>query len=295
MDTTELYALYKPLLFSIAYRLLGSVTDAEDIVQETFLVWTEQSRAAAVTNVKPYLCRIVSNLCADRIRQQTRQREAYAGPWLPAPIVEDGSGPEDICLRKDTLNTAYLLLLQQLNEVERIVFVLREAFGFSYDEIADITGKSAANCRQIFRRARRGMPGDPEVQSPAPVRTERAHRIVEQFMQSFERGDISRVMELLTADAVLLTDGGGKVKAALKPIVTAERVVAFFQGTAGKLPPGVSARAATVNGLPGLVFSLGETVLYVFSLAFDGDRISRFYMIANPDKLKHLNTSGKGS
>jgi RNA polymerase sigma-70 factor (ECF subfamily) len=291
MDTAELYKTYKPLLFSIAYRLLGSVSDAEDIVQETFLAWAERKDGMPVVSIKSYLCRIVSNLCADRIRLQARQRETYIGPWLPDPLVEGSGGPEDICMRRDTVNTAYLLLLQQLSEVERIVFVLREAFGFGYDEIADMTGKSTANCRQIFRRAKRGMPRGPEEGAPAPAQTARVQHIARKFMQSFERGDISHVMELLAADVELIMDGGGKEKAALNPIRTPERVIAFFSGTAGKLPQGTSFRHATVNGLPGFVFSLGETVLYVLSIAFEGDRISRFFMTVNPDKLTHLNAA----
>ncbi|TQK62313.1 RNA polymerase sigma-70 factor (ECF subfamily) [Brevibacillus sp. AG162] len=289
MNIAEQYELYRPLLFSIAYRLLGSVSDAEDIVQETFVAWTERDGERSVTNTKSYLCRIASNLCADRIRKQTKQRETYIGPWLPDPLVEGRGGPEDICIRRDTISTAYLLLLLQLSEVERIIFVLREAFGFSYEEIADLTGKSVANCRQIFHRARRGMPRSTEEETPTSTQTVRAHQIVRQFMQSFESGDISRVMELLTADVALIMDGGGKVKAALNPILTTERVIAFFTGTASKLPEGMVYHHATVNGLPGFVFMIGETVHYVLSVELEGNRISRFYMTVNPDKLVHLN------
>lgn len=293
MNIAEQYETYRPLLFSIAYRLLGSVSDAEDVVQETFLVWTERGEERSITNTKSYLCRIVSNLCADRIRLQVKQRETYIGPWLPDPLVEGGDGPEDICIRRDTIHTAYLLLLQQLTEVERIVFVLREAFGFNYEEIADLTGKSVANCRQIFHRARRGMPRASEEETLNSTQAERMHHIIRQFMQSFESGDIPRVMELLTADVVLIMDSGGKVKAALNPILSSQRVLSFFAGTANRLPKGMTYRHATVNGLPGLIFSVGETVHYVISVAFEGDRISRFFMMVNPDKVSHLNTMGQ--
>jgi RNA polymerase sigma-70 factor (ECF subfamily) len=297
METEQLYEVYRPLLFSIAYRLLGSVTEAEDTVQETFLALSERSiregakDSAPVHNMKAYLCRIVTNICMDRMRKQSRQKETYVGPWLPEPLVDMDGGPEDTFVRKETIHTAYLLLLQQLSAVERTVFVLREAFGFGYDEIAEITGKSTANCRQIYRRAKRGMPAVTEADAQPAVRpeNERMRNILLEFASSLERGDITRVLQLLTRDAVLLTDGGGKVKAALNPIYSRERIAAFVAGTAAKLPPGMKISFRTVNGLPGIVYTLGGIIHYVVSLAFEGGRIASFYMVANPDKLVHLN------
>ncbi|WP_248927011.1 RNA polymerase sigma-70 factor [Paenibacillus hamazuiensis] len=296
MEVDQLYETYRPLLFSIAYRLLGSVTEAEDTVQETFLAWSERSgrdgaHAEAVRNEKAFLCRIVTNICNDRIRKLSRRRETYIGPWLPEPLIEDAGSPEDACIRKETVQTAYLLMLQQLSEAERTVFVLREAFGFSYDEIAEMMGKSAANCRQIYRRARRGMPANAKPDADPAVRpqSERALNILLEFAHSLERGDIARTLQLLTSDAVLLSDGGGKVKAALNPIHTPERIIAFVTGTAAKLPPEIRMSIRTVNGLPGFVYSLNGAAVYVVSLAIEGDRIAAIYMVSNPDKLIHLN------
>jgi RNA polymerase sigma-70 factor (ECF subfamily) len=295
METEQLYETYRPLLFSIAYRLLGSVTDAEDTVQETFMSWSERNvrdtaSSAPVHNEKAYLCRVVTNLCADRIRKQSRRRETYIGSWLPEPLIEDSGGPEDVCVRKETIHTAYLLLLQQLTAVERTVFVLREAFDFSYDEIAEITGKSTANCRQIFRRSKRGIPDlEPDAQPAAPADNEQLRSILLEFAQSLERGDIGRVLSLLKSDAVLLSDGGGKVKAAINPIHSSERIVAFIAGTAAKLPSNTEISFRIVNGLPGIVYKIDGIVQYAVSLAFEGGQITSIYMVSNPDKLIHLN------
>ncbi|QYR23579.1 RNA polymerase sigma factor SigJ [Paenibacillus sp. sptzw28] len=295
METGQLYETYRPLLFSIAYRLLGSVTDAEDTVQETFMVWSERiirdsAVVAPVHNEKAFLCRVITNLCADRIRKESRRRETYIGPWLPEPLIEDFGGPEDICVRKETIHTAYLLLLQQLSAIERTVFVLREAFDFSYDEIAEITGKSTANCRQIFRRSKRGIPAlEPDPQPAPQTDNEQLRSILLEFAQSLERGDIGRVLQLLKSDAVLLSDGGGKVKAALNPIHSSERIIAFVAGTAAKLPSNTEISFRIVNGLPGLVYKIGGIVHYAVSLAFKGGQITSIYMVSNPDKLVHLN------
>ncbi|WP_284645362.1 RNA polymerase sigma-70 factor [Paenibacillus silviterrae] len=296
MQIDQLYETYRPLLFSIAYRLLGSISDAEDTVQETFLAWSERTKQTAavqgepVTHIKAYLCRILTNHCADRIRKLRRQRESYVGPWLPEPLTN--AGPEDACIRKDTIHTAYLLLLQQLNAAERTVFVLREAFDFSYDEIAEITGKSTANCRQIYRRARQGMPAreEQDVKPPDMKDNERARSILLEFGQALERGNVPKVLQMLTQDAVLVSDGGGKVNAALKPILTPERIVAFIIGTVSKLPEGMQVKSDQVNGLPGLVYTLEDRVLYVVSFALEGERISGIYLVSNPDKLERLNS-----
>jgi len=291
LDASRLYETYRPLLFSVSYRLLASVTEAEDIVQETFLAWSERAGRGTdtgVTNVKAYLCRIAANLCADRIRSSARQRALYSGPWLPEPLIGDAGMPEDACVRKESVTTAYLLLLQQLSETERIVFVLREAFAFSYDEIAEVTGKTAANCRQIFARARRGMPRPAREDAPAMPDRAEAQQLLVRFAQSVERGDIAGVIRLLTGDAVLLSDGGGKVKAALNPIRTPERIAAFLAGVAGKMPPGTETALQTVNGLPGALFSADGVVWAVLSLDMKGGRISGVYIMMNPERLTHL-------
>lgn len=184
------------------------------------------------------------------------------------------------------MSTAYLLLLQQLSEVERIVFLLREAFHFEYDELAAIVGKSEANCRQIFRRARRSITYDP---STTVTAIESARSLVEQFVSALHQGDINRLLELLTAGAVIVTDGGGKVRSALQPIRTAENVIRFLLGVLAKATAAFTVKLTTVNGMPGVVILTDNTVTSVTSFHIEKDKIQYIYQVNNPDKLAHLN------
>ncbi len=284
-----MYNTYKPLLFSIAYRFLGSVTDAEDAVQESFLAWSERGGDHGVKSVKAYLCRILCHKCADRIRLKNRRKEVYVGPWLPEPLIGGGETPEDTCTLRESLRTAYLLLLEQLSATERTHFVLREAFGFGYSEISQITGKSPANCRQIVHRAKRVMPASisesARVESVAGIQT----RLAAEFAEAVEGGDIRRVVALLTDDAVLISDGGGKVTAALRPILDSQRIAHFLLGVWSRRPPGTAVSSRSVNGLPGYVFTVKGRVTHVLSCEFECNKISDLYLVANPDKLEHLN------
>lgn len=292
MRDEQVYSQYRPLLFSLAYRLLGSVVDAEDVVQETFLAWAERDDPEAVGSAKAYLLRIVSHKCTDWVRQQARRRERYVGPFLPEPFVEGTGLPEDVCLLRESLHTAYLLLLQQLGPVERTVFVLREAFGFSYAEIAEVAERSPAHCRQIYHRARGKMGAYSTARKAEPAEAADVAQLAEAFVQSVERGDMERVLELLTADAKLLTDGGGQVRAALAPIRTAEHVARFLVSITARFAPGLSVAMRQVNGLPGIVAAVGGSVTHVLSFAFEGGRIAGLYLVANPEKLTHLNRDG---
>ena len=272
--TEELYASYKTLMFTLAYRMLGSVMDAEDIVHEAFLS-LQGKEAEQIANLKAYLCKTVTNRCIDRLRSAQKQREVYVGSWLPEPIVADlpgeggfGSGrlegdPYLAFARQESLSTAYLLLLQQLSSVERAVFLLREVLQYDYDEIAEIVGKTSSNCRQIFHRAKRGIhPEDaPNATGPATDDAPAYERLVQQFTAALASGDIGKLLGALAPDAALISDGGGKVTASTRPILGAERIAAFFAGVRKKFPPDFSFKTALVGGQPGVVVYTGEVVI----------------------------------
>lgn len=257
-------------------------------MQEAFVAWAERGDREAVGSPRAFLLRVVSNKCADLMRRNAVRRERYVGPFLPEPFVEEAGLPEDVCVMRESLHTAYLLLLERLGATERTVFVLREAFGLSYAEIAGIVEKSPANCRQIYHRARMRLsprlgPGRTEAAEAAPLAAA--------FVRSVEQGDMAQVLELLAADATLITDGGGRVRAALAPVRSAEHVARFLVAIAERFVPGLSIELPTVNGLPGVVARDGGVVTHVLSFAFEGGRVAGLYLVANPEKLRYLNRS----
>ncbi|WP_090586130.1 MULTISPECIES: sigma-70 family RNA polymerase sigma factor [unclassified Paenibacillus] len=310
MSTEQLYEAYKPLLFALAYRMLGSVMDAEDMVQEAFLS-LNRGDAVRIRNMKSYLCKVVTNRCLDRLRSASRQREQYIGPWLPEPLIGEEQlhgDPEEGYLLKESVTTAYLLLLHQLSAVERAVFLLREVLQYEYDEIADMVGKSPTNCRQIFHRAKRSLgsrpaPAEPRAASasaaanepvnsgPAlPLRSDAlaAKRLVEQFVQALTAADVPRLLALLAEDAVLYSDGGGKINAAVRPILSAGRIAQFLLGLLGKVPEDFAVRPAIVNGVPGLISYGGHMPINTVSFHLKDGVIEGIYLVVNPDKLEHV-------
>lgn len=287
MEMDQVYQTYKPLLFSLAYRMLGSVMDAEDIVHEAFLVWGEASDKSKVSNLKAYLCKIVTNRCIDKLRSAAKQREVYIGPWLPEPIVEDGLDEPSISLeKKESLSTAYLLLLQQLTEVERAVFVLREVFQYDYEDIASIVGKTSTNCRQIFHRAKKGI-----MHKTDSVKSVEGHSmtLIEKFAQAVLDGNIGLVQTMLKKDAVFYSDGGGKVTAALRPIFGVDYIARFLLGVITKVPENAVYEFKIVNGTPGIIVMIDGRIDYVVSVEVNDGKIAELYMVCNPDKLSHLN------
>ncbi|SDW79009.1 RNA polymerase sigma-70 factor [Paenibacillus sp. CF384] len=307
-SSVEDYISYRPLLFSLAYRMLGSVMDAEDVVQEAF-IYVNVKRPEHITSMKAYLCKIVTNRCIDLLRSSRKQREVYVGTWLPEPLVPDAARsfaePDDRYLQKESISTAYLLLLQQLSWVERAVFLLREVLQYEYDEIAEIVGKSSTNCRQIFRRAKLAISQIPEqddalksslqttpIEQQQPLKppaVEKTSTIVEQFVQAIMSGNMGQLLSVVRADAVLYSDGGGKVKAAIRPILGAERIAAYFFGLLAKLPQDYTYVLSEVNGETGIVGYDGDgqpNNVHSFEIA-DG-QISSFYIVVNPDKLRHI-------
>jgi RNA polymerase sigma-70 factor (ECF subfamily) len=290
-ETPETYESLRPLLFSIAYRMVGSVSEAEDIVQEAYLRHHRAVRAGEteVQAPKAWLSAVTTRLAIDHLRSARVRRETYVGPWLPEPLMTDPApDPSEQVELVDSLSIAFLAVLESLSPVERAVYLLREVFGYGYDEIARIVDRTEDNCRQLATRARRHI----EAHRPRfPVPRERQEELTERFMHAVETGDDDALIEMLAEDAVAYTDGGGKVRAAPRPIAGREKVARFLTVTArrgAELTP-FTVQRATVNGRPGRVL-VGEdgAVMGVIEVDVDGDRIRAVNVVSNPDKLAHL-------
>jgi RNA polymerase sigma-70 factor (TIGR02957 family) len=282
-DATGDFVAHRNLLFTVAYEMLGSAADAEDVLQETWLRWAGPESSpdhGEVRDVRAYLVRITTRLALNRIRTLARRRESYVGPWLPEPLLTTPDVAEDVELA-DSVSTAMLLVLETLTPTERAVFVLREVFDLPHDEIAAAVDKSAAAVRQIAHRARSHV----EARRPRET-TSRAERsaVVERFMAAAATGDLQSLMDVLAPDVVLLTDGGGRKQAALKPIHGVEKVLRFLAGIAAKTGPAGAVRM-DVNGEGGLGLLLDDQLEAVVTMRIDGDRVTGLYLVRNPEKL----------
>lgn len=273
--------------FSIAYRMLGSVAEAEDIVQEA-LLRLHKSRAdgTIIDSPEAFISTVATRLAIDHLRLARVQRETYVGDWLPEPVVEESSSADEVELA-ESLSMAFLLLLETLSPVERAVFLLREAFEYGYDAIAGVVGRSEANCRQIFARAKRHIDaGKPRFETSPVVRNEIASR----FFEACQDGDLQPLIAMLAESVTLYGDGGGKAAAITHPLHGGQRVAAFMRGifAKGKLAGG-EARLVAVNGQPGAMLLDGERRLVaVMSLEIAEGKIQAIRSILNPDKLRHL-------
>jgi RNA polymerase sigma-70 factor, ECF subfamily len=288
------FAEHRNLLFSVAYRILGSAADAEDAVQDAWLRWSAADRSR-VADPKAYLGRIVSNVAMDRLRSARAQRETYVGPWLPEPIltaddVQDSAAAAETA---DSVSMALLVVLETLTPFERAVFVLKEAFGFSYAEIGGAVDRSEEAVRQAAHRARE------HVQARRPrVRTDAARQreVTQLFLAAAAGGDINTLMQILAPDVTLWTDGGGKVRQARRPVSGASQVARWFAGIAtqpyeGISPADMSIDLVELNRTPGIVFSGGGRVVSTLTFDFDeAGRITGIYNVANPDKLRGVAT-----
>lgn len=254
MSQQELFRAYRPLLFSIAYRMLGSIMDAEDCVQEAFLQW--YASAETIENPKAFLCTLVTRRCIDHLRSARTQREAYVGLWLPEPLVA-AADPSELSELAESLSMAFLLLLERLSPVERAVFLLRQVFDYDYAEIATFVGKSEENCRQVMHRARQHLAAHRPF-SPAPK--EEQQQVFIQFVQAWRDGDMDGLLRVLSNEIVLHSDGGGKVATARNPIYGSERVVRYLFGIQRKFLGllNITLRPALINGQPGLIGYLLE-------------------------------------
>ncbi|MGG1664303.1 RNA polymerase sigma-70 factor [Brevibacillus sp. NRS-1366] len=284
----DVYREYKALLFSVAYRMLGSVTEAEDIVQETFLALT-QSDISDIHHVKSYLCKAVTNSCLDTLKSARWKREQYVGEWLPEPFAEDKdtNDPVQAVMEKEAVSYGLLVLLDTLSPAERAVYVLRTALDYDYGAIAEIMGKTEESCRKLFSRAGQKLKGSG---LQVDVQPDRSTRLVTELIQAITRADATSLVRLLTEDAVLVSDGGGKVKSALRPIFSDQRVVAFLLGIWPRWAPTSTMQVHPMNGQDAiLIFSEGELKMTIQIVMHpEEERIERLYMVTNPEKLSHL-------
>ncbi|MFC7383875.1 RNA polymerase sigma-70 factor [Sphaerisporangium rhizosphaerae] len=282
----QVFDEHRNLLFSVAYRLLGTVADAEDAVQDAWIKWSAADRSQ-VADPKAYLARIVSNLAMERLRSTRRRRETYVGPWLPEPLLTSGDTADDVA-GADSVSMAMLVVLETLSPLERAVFVLKEVFGFSHAEIAVAVERSEPAVRQAAHRARE------HVRARRPRFTadrSRQREVTGRFLAAATGGDINTLMELLSPNVTLWTDGGGKVRQALRPVVGARTVAAWFAAIGevayqGVEPADMTAEPAEINGGPGMVFRGPGRVIATVTFDFDADgRITAIHNVANPDKL----------
>ena len=287
-DRDETFQRYRPLLFSIAYRMLGSVVEAEDVLQEAFLRWRQPS-GTEVRSPKSYLTAVTSRLSIDHLRSAKVRREEYVGPWLPEPLLTDENTDVAETIELDeTLSMAFLVLLEQLTPVERAVFLLREVFDYDYGEVARIVGKAETNCRQIARRARAS------VASRRPkfeVSSEQEERLMGSFLETCSTGNMQGLLALLSEEVILWSDGGGKTRAALNPVHGADKVARFFFGILRQVPEGFVVRRTQVNGKPGLVGYFGDGHPQdVVTLNVVDEKIQDVRLVVNPEKLQNLPT-----
>ncbi|MFI7106777.1 RNA polymerase sigma-70 factor [Nonomuraea sp. NPDC050227] len=286
---------YRPLLFSIAYGMTGSVGDAEDIVQDAFLGLTRARNAGTViTEPKAYLTTAVTRLGIDHLRSARVRRETYVGEWLPEPVVAHPGepGPAEHAELADSLSMAFLVLLESLSPVERAVLMLREVFGYGYQDVARITGKTEVNCRQILARARQRVAAGRRSRDNAPTRVRRAagEELARRFFDAADGGDLDALLGMLAPDVVLHGDGGGKAQAMARPAAGAPRVVKMLiAGLRRVRALGVTVRTAWVNGRPGAVMYDAEgRVAGVVELDVADGVIQAIHSVVNPDKLAHL-------
>jgi RNA polymerase sigma-70 factor (TIGR02957 family) len=289
---------YRPLLFSVAYGMTGSVGDAEDIVQDAFVGLTRARQAGtAIADPKAYLTTAVTRLGINYLRSARVRRETYVGDWLPEPVVVPaaglgGPGPAEHAELADSLSMAFLVLLEALTPVERAVFMLREVFGYSYPEVAGAVGKTEVNCRQIFARARQRIAaGRPAPDSaPPPARRAEGEELARRFFEAAAGGDMDALFGLLAPDVMLHGDGGGKAQAIGRPVTGRDRVMLLLAGLFRRgRPLGVSLRLAWVNGQPGAVLHDPQgRVISVMELAVADGAVQAIHAVINPDKLGHL-------
>lgn len=276
------------MMFGIAYRMLGSVADAEDILQDAWLKWSAVD-VESVTHPRAYLCRTVTNLSINRSRSAAVQRESYVGPWLPEPLVTvpDAGGEVE---QAEAISLAMLVVLETLSPLERAVFILKEVFGFGYPEIAGMLERTEASVRQVGSRARAHVRDRrPRYDAPDEVR----RKVTAEFHAACLGGDINRVMVMLAPDVTAWTDGGGKIRAALRPLFGADKVARWLLGVLSTPVPDPGVREVLVNGRPGHLFTSGarpDSVACV-EVAEDGT-ISAIRLIRNPDKLAHIRLTG---
>ncbi len=287
-EHAERFTLLRPLLFTIAYEILGSATESDDVLQDSYLRWADVD-LSTVHATKSYLAQLVTRQALNTLRAGARRREEYVGPWLPEPLLLDDQDPATDVVLAESVSMAMLVLLETLSPDERAVFVLREVFGFDYGEIADAVGKPAPTVRQVAHRARehvrarrkRFHSGDPQ----------RNAAITAQFLATAASGDVDALMAMLAPDATWMADSGDKASAARRPVVGADKVARAITGLVRKAGTGMRIELVTCNSAPAVLFYLDDELAMVVTLEIAGDKITNFYVMRNPDKLAALATA----
>jgi RNA polymerase sigma-70 factor (ECF subfamily) len=280
------FEAHRPALIGLAYRMLGSRAEAEDIVQDAYLRWHAADRAA-IEEPRRYLGTIVTRLCLDRMKSAQARREIYVGQWLPEPVVDENFDDGNAGDMAHDISVALMLLLERLSPLERASFLLHDVFGLDFAEVARALGRGEAACRQLAARARAHIEAGRPRFDASP---EEGRRLATAFQAAAASADTNALVQLLADDAVLYTDGGGKRAAALNPIHGADKIVRFFEGIARKDPglAGVAARHAIVNGMAGLVLHEDDGTVDTMAFEHRDGRIVAIYVVRNPDKLQHV-------
>ncbi|MBE1531438.1 RNA polymerase sigma-70 factor [Actinomadura algeriensis] len=280
---TEAFTAHRNLLFTVAYEMLGSAADAEDVLQETWLRWADVD-LADVREPRAYLVRITTRQALMRLRTLRRRRESYVGPWLPEPLLTSPDVADDVELA-DNVSMAMLLVLETLTPTERAVFVLREVFDLPHDEIADAVGKTPAAVRQIAHRARAHVAARRPRGAVSPAETRAA---VEAFQRALETGDLQNLLDMLAPDVVLLGDGGGVRQAVVRPIVGAAKVGRLLAVGLPRYEGELTVEPVQVNGRPALLVRIDGEIDSVVAMRIDDDQITGLYVVRNPEKLSHV-------
>jgi RNA polymerase sigma-70 factor (ECF subfamily) len=283
MNRTEIFNKQRPLLMSIAYRMLGSRDDAEDAVQDAYLRW--QSTGDEPESPKSYLATVVTRLCIDQLKSARVRRETYVGQWLPEPVVTEGSTVE----LAESLTMAFLVILESLGPAERAAFLLREVFDYDYPQIAQIVGQSEANCRQLVHRSRERIAARHHRYDATP---EQSARITSRFLETTRDGDLGGLMALFAEDAVMVSDGGGKVRAAINPVRGADAVARFIMGVVRKNEGWNAVHTLTeINGQPAFLTTVDGQPIAATILGIRAGVIAELYIVVNPDKLAGITRS----
>jgi RNA polymerase sigma-70 factor, ECF subfamily len=286
-EHAERFVLLRPLLFTVAYEILGSATGSDDVLQDSYLRWADVD-LATVRDTKSYLAQLVTRQALNALRADARRREEYVGPWLPEPLLLDDQDPSADVVLAESVSMAMLVLLETLSPDERAVFVLREVFGFDYGEIAEAVGKPSPTVRQVAHRAREHIRA--RRKRFDAVDPQRNAEITAQFLVAASNGDVQTVMSMLAPDVVWTADGGGKATAARRPVVGAKKVAAAVIGLVrrGKLVPDIRLETVVCNSAPAVLLYRADQLEAVFTIEIVDGKITNFYAMRNPDKLTSM-------
>ena len=287
MTKSESFEKYRYLLFSIAYRMLGSAMEAEDMVQETYLRYQAVS-GETIQSTKAFLTTVITRLCLDHLKSAKQQRETYIGPWLPEPVLTGGeypASPEANLSKHESISMAFLVLLESLTPTERAVFLLREVFEYDYSEISRIVDRDEAACRQLFSRAKKHIANNRPRFTPS---SEAHERIVTGFLRAVEAGQMDKLENFLAEDVTWWSDGGGTVGVATKPIHGRDNVIRFIRGLDRLKPEATEVRMAEVNGSAAIVIKAYGRLFGIYTIDTDGERITAVRAVINPKKLSHI-------